>query len=430
MTWSRSDASFRRQVDRWVLRALDVGVSDFDELVCSLPGVYPPIVAESLDRLLQRCEIVPSIHSTAMRRRRLASRTKPASPLPVLPPPHPLDFDWRYAPRTIEALLGRISDRTKPGDIVALLGTPTLFLAAAMSGLDRRITLVDDSPIVLERLAAAGYVENVVRRDLLLDRPPELSAELAIADPPWYPEHIEAFLAAAARCTRKGGRVLVSLPSSGTRPGGRTERIAVRAVALAQGLRPVATAKGGLRYLSPPFEVNALKAAGWQSLPMDWRSGDVVELVADGTLPARAEGPACPALWEEWRFGWVRIRVRVAGATCGAVDPALHSLVDGDVLSDVSRQHPLRSSVAVWTSGNRVYGCVCPRALRELLGAMNDGDNAHNRLATTFMRALTAHEASLVSMTVSKVREVIRVETAELELLGWPPPPAVERAAS
>jgi hypothetical protein len=428
MNSAREAAAFDRQVDRWVHAAVLEGVSSFDDLVCRLPGVYPSAVANSLDRLLHDGAIAHLVHRVASKRDSVFRLPAPSPGSAVLPPAHPLDFDWRYAPAAIEELLARVVDATEPGDTIALLGTPSLYLAASQRGLGRRFVLIDESSVTLDSLAHVGDAGSLVRLDLITDRVPDLAAAAVVADPPWYPEHIEAFLWSAATCARPGARVFISLPGVGTRPGGRRERSEFRRRATAQGLECLRTAPGTLAYLSPCFEINALRAAGLQDLPMDWRRGDLVVLESRGKPQVRQAWPSGEPSWEERRVGWVRIRAR--NRQTAGVDPALKQLVDGDVLSDVSRRHPLRKQVVVWTSGNRVYGCDSPDLLLVILDAVARGVDPNERVTAVLGRSLTSAERAKVMRAARQSTWIARVEAQELARLGWATLTASERVAS
>jgi hypothetical protein len=416
---ARDAAAFRRQVDRWIGEATAQGVHDFDELVRALPGVYPSLVEDGLNRLLGAGTLAPDAHRTALSRashRRLPSKASGS----VLPPPHPLDFDWRYAPEAIDDLLGRTLAATKPGDTVVLLGTPSLYLAAYQRRLDRRFVLIDYSSVILDRLASAGPPGTLHVRDLILDRIPDLSAAAVVADPPWYPEHIDAFLWAAASCARSGAPLFITLPAPGTRPGWTRDQAHFRERAAAYGLRAIRALPTAIRYVSPPFEINALVAAGWRDLPMDWRRGSLEILAASGTPPNALEGTGALPLWEERAIGWVRVRIRKDESS--VIDPILHRVVDGDVLADVSRRHPIRDRVDVWTSGNRVFSCRSPGLLLVILDAMTLGVDPEQHVAARIERPLTRTEGARVAMSTTQLRRICRDESRELAKLGWKPP--------
>jgi hypothetical protein len=420
VTDARETATFRRQVDRWIGKAIARGVDNFDELVRVLPGVYPSLIEDGLNRLLGEGRLAPSAHRTAISRA-TNRRQPPKAPGSVLPPPHPLDFDWRYAPAAIDDLLARALAATKRGETIVLLGTPSLYLAAYQRQLDRRFVLIDYSSVILDRLAAAGAPGTLHVRDLILDRVPDLSAAAVVADPPWYPEHIDAFLWAAASCARVDAPLFITLPGPGTRPGWTRDRTHFRRRAAAYGLRAMRALTASLPYLSPPFEVNALAAAGWRDLPMDWRRGNLEILATSGRLSNRPEWTGALPLWEERALGWVRVRIKKSESS--VVDPVLRRVVEGDVLADVSRRHPVRDQVDVWTSGNRVYSCSSTNLLLATLDAMSLGVDPAQHVAARIDRALTRTERARVARSTTQLRWIARVEGRELAKLGWKAPP-------
>ncbi len=427
MSHARDTAAFRRRVDHWIGDAIAQGVHDFDELVRALPGVYPSLVEDGLNRLRLAGTLGPDAHRAVLSRathRPLPSKTLGS----VLPPPHPLDFDWRYAPEAIDDLLARTLAATQPGDTVVLLGTPSLYLAAYSRRLNRRFVLVDYSSIILDRLASAGPPGTLHVCDLTLDKIPDLSAAAVVADPPWYPEHIDAFLWAAASCARSGAPLFITLPAPGTRPAWSRDRAHFRERAAAHGLRAIRALPTAIRYLSPPFEINALFAAGWRDLPMDWRRGNLQILTTSGRPPTAPDWMGAQALWDERAVGWVRVRIRKHESS--VIDPVLHRVVDGDVLADVSRRHPIRDQVDVWTSGNRVFSCASPNVLPVILDAMTLGVDPEQQVAARVDRPLTRAEGIRVAMSTTQLRGICRDESRELAKLGWKPPRRCEQMAS
>ena len=418
MSTRERSTSFERRVDKWVRAAVDDGASNFDHLVSALPGVYPPVVASSLGRLRRDGSITSAQHRRVTRRAEdIEGRMDRPTPQ-ILPAPHPLDYDWRYGPQAIDRLLEIVLRRSHPGDTVALLGTPSLYVAALRRHADRRFVLVDGSATTVDRLKGLGPYRSVLRRDLFIDNVPNLGATVVVADPPWYDDHIAAFLWAAAQCSREGSTVLVSLPGKGTRPGIGAERKLFRASASAHSLTVSRMLPGQLPYLSPPFEVNALAAAGWDGLPDDWRRGDLAILRAAGPPGPRPVREHKEHGWDERSLGWVRLRIR-RGSRDHGVDPSLHSLVDGDVLNDVSRRHPLRDRPNAWTSGNRVYLCSSPHLLLTVIDALARGSDPSSEVASSIGRELTRVEGLSISKNVRQLGWLARLEGRELARSGW-----------
>lgn len=98
--------------------------ASFGELLRRLPGVPPEKAASAMSRLT-RVGLVDAATAD-----RLASVTQPteaddSDPQDgVLPPPHPLDYDWRFTTRTAERLLARCARLTAPGELIAFPPVP------------------------------------------------------------------------------------------------------------------------------------------------------------------------------------------------------------------------------------------------------------------------------------------------------------------
>lgn len=61
MTVENARRAFRLQVDAWVTRAVEGGVASFDDLLSTLPGVYPTYAIKSVRRLGKTNRIRPSL---------------------------------------------------------------------------------------------------------------------------------------------------------------------------------------------------------------------------------------------------------------------------------------------------------------------------------------------------------------------------------
>ena len=413
---------FRWQVDRWTLGAVRHGVEHFEGLLAALPGVYPPIVAASLTRLCQEGAISSDQYRQACARQPREHGGPIRCSPPALPPPHPLDFDWRYTDRTVDRLLRLAASATEPGDTIALLGTPSVYAASMGRARGRQWVLLEGSDSTVRHLQTAGPCQTggVQRCDVLRGHIPELRAAAVVADPPWYSRHIEAFLWAATVCARNGASIVMSLPPMGTRPGMPSERREFREAVTALGLEMTVIRRNWLTYSTPPFEMNALRAAGWDDPPRDWRRGDIAILRVHGSAigPRPCVGHS-PAGWDEVMLGWTRIRVLRSDSGHG-FDPSLQPLVPGNVLDDVSSRNPVRDNVNVWTSGNRIYHTRTPSTVLAMLKAMASGSNAWDAATSTIGRVPTRAEERAIVTTVGQLSLVAGIEGRELARYGWP----------
>jgi hypothetical protein len=211
---------FEAAVEGWLVEALAGGSKHFDELVTSLPGVYPGVVLDALRHVVSHGSapgwLVEDARKDVEPNHADGSYAPRQSQLPI---PHPLDYDWRFGNRAIDYLLAEALRYTSAGDGIVLIGAPSLFVAAIERSYPREIRLLDANPSVTDRLAREASDGQVVRCDVLYDALPRLSAKVVVIDPPWYEDHFRSFLWAAVELCQMGGRVVASVPPVGTRPG-------------------------------------------------------------------------------------------------------------------------------------------------------------------------------------------------------------------
>jgi hypothetical protein len=389
-----------------------------DELVTTLPGVYPTEVRAAIVRLMAR-----GVMSSSMLERatpQLAVREQQPSARSLLPTPHPLDYDWRFTDRTVGTLLEEAERRGAVGGVIALLGAPRVFEVVANT-LDQECVLLDANAAVVANLSDArrrnheGQVAIVC--DLARSPLPRLDARVVIADPPWYPRYLRVFLWAAAALCAVGGYLLVSVPAEGTRPGVIKEYGRVLGWARALGWQPASWEPKVLRYISPPFERNALRVQGIPDLPVDWRCSDLVVLrkATPGSGLARPRGHV-DSPWREVRIGRVRLRFREQRPVeNGYRDPRLHRIVEGDVLDSVSRRDPRRRMADVWSCCNRVYGCDGVALLHVVAQAVASGRDVIEEGASWLGRPPTTGEADAVCEAAEQIASLVEVEEDEIE---------------
>ncbi len=394
------------QVREWITTAVGIRASvSLNELANTLPGVHPNDIARefsALAGLTLADEVAPL--------------TRRADPHAIkLPVPPPLDFDWRFTSETINFVFHRMEEIDLTAHGLCFLGAPTLFRAALERGISKPFYLVDAS--VTSALAMQGAPGRVFVTDLLNDRLPALRAGIVVADPPWYEEFIRAFLWAAAQLVELGGSVLLSFPPVGTRPHveeewKRTERFAEQ---LGLSLREKSLS---LKYASPPFEQNALRAAHHQYVHPDWRPGVLVLFQKTGE--SREPRPATDIHHEKWEEESVlgvrwRFRRQQQAIECR---PLLVEAVPGDTLDSVSRRDPRRASADVWTSGNRIFACLDTASLGLITKAVAAGTRPDTYLSDAFGRKLTQAERQDVLLAAKDVATITSRELREY-LLNW-----------
>ena len=405
---------FERDVHNWIIRAIQRGVSSFEELVGSLPGVYPAVVLEALQSLSQCSRFDgPNLRRLALEATTTIIRA-PETAAKQLPAPHPLDFSWWFDSATTHKLCDLALSLVRNDDSIILLGTPRLFVELSALSPPRNLMLVDSDPLIAARLESGHACQAVQTCDVTRDPLPQCRGRLVIADPPWYEDEICSFLWSASFLVNVGGTIVVTLPELGTRPRILTERKRILKWATQLGLELRNLEEAALAYLSSPFEINALAAYGVRNVPLNWRRGAFA--IFKKTQPTSTPRPcrARAELWEEEIIGDVRIRVRNAERKAWG-NPLLQPLVTGDILPSVSRRDPRRDFVDVWTSGNRVFQCAGGFVLLQILAAKAVGNSAMSAVSSALGRSLTSNEAEQVNCAMKAVEDLVLTERQELE---------------
>ena len=156
-----------------------------------------------------------------------------------------------------------------------------------MEGVSCRFTLLDQNPLLADRVPRS-YLESVFRRcDIRHDVVDMPSVETVLADPPWYEDDVLGFLRTSARVCADQGTVFLSFAPDGARPGIAEERHRIIWEAEQLGLRFVGIERLALSYATPFFEHNALRAARFEHVPVQWRRGDLLLFRRDGGVPLK-----------------------------------------------------------------------------------------------------------------------------------------------
>jgi len=415
MTITKTETQiFEEAVDDWVLEAIARGAKRFNELVALLPGVYPSVALISLQRLASTKKIPAQVLANFTKFAEFSLDKQDYSPHQItLPVPHPLDYDWRFSDTTIQYLLDKCAELTHSGEIIALLGTPSLLRMGIEKSYSRQLILLEASRTITDSFASVAQKKQVIRCDLIKDPLPNLLAVAAVLDPPWYPEHIQSFLWAACQLCKIGGYIFISMPPVGTRPGIEQEWANILDWAEQIGLTLVKLELAVLSYMTSPFEINVLKAEGLHTVLSEWRRGNLaVFLHSHQTKNLRPIVRIQEDQWIEQVLFGVRIRVRQPNLS-SFTNPSLISVVPGDVLQSVSRRDSRRQLADVWTSGNRIFACQGRGVLWHILRALALGRSPNEILAATLKRPLNQNEAELVFHTANQIIDIVSIEQKE-----------------
>ena len=342
MTVENARHAFKLQVDAWVTRAVESGVMSFDDLLSTLPGVYPTYAIKSLLRLGKANRIKPGLAHRIERQARTPIVTQP-SPRSALLPPHPLDFEWRFSRSTGKDLLSRAASYCGANNRILLLGTPTLATVAPKSLQGHSCIYIGEDNAITRHVSATN--ERVAEPlDVRFCGPGALlpnEATVVVLDPPWYFDFLRPMLRAAAYVCRSGGSILVSLPPIGTNSHVADDRVQLFKLFAKLSLNLLSIMPDAISYDMPYFEANALAAAGYPNVPKTWRRGDLFVLEKarnavdfDLGFSARRRG------WHEVVIGRMRLFITKKTPRYDTRMDELRSIVPCDVLATVRRTDP------------------------------------------------------------------------------------------
>jgi len=400
------EPSFRQELVVRLIGELRNGPRSFASLVGAAEGAYPADVQSVLEGL--RAEQIVSISESGLWTRAASvlgpveQQVEYLSELQCkdgLPEPHPLDFDWRFTTHTLTKLAKslKLSKQTR----VAVLGAPTLYRHLVDIGADA--TLFDRNPRLVQHLRSEGY-SSVTECDLLEFPKLEPGYQCALADPPWYVEHYEAFIDAARRLLVPSGRLLLSILPRLTRPSASQDRISILECAAYLGFDLIEAELGALRYLSPPFEIEALRTDG--IILDDWRSGDLFSFVLGSRPPEQVKHrhPTNKETWHTHQLGGTTIKVKVQGGESNQAfrfQPASSS--KNIRLRSVSRRSPARSRINLWTSRNIALKVSKTAVLEDALQKIGNGESPMDSLASV------AYEYQLTDDERGELQELLRL---------------------
>jgi hypothetical protein len=401
---------FTKALDGWVAKSLGQP-TDWGSLLYALPSVYPTLVLESAERqsLLDRIRFGEEV-LTGSRQISFATQLLLEGRVRT---PHPQDASWSFADAALDTLLRRCERFASVGGEILLLGAPTLFHFAADRMCKPTLVLLDK-----EHHNSTRDTDRVVVVDLRSDQPGVTVASVVVADPPWYPSEMRAFLWTAHGNADKNAKILLSVPPVGTRPGVEEEWDELVKWAEGIGLRLLDYERAVLPYESPFFERNALTAAGIQRVPTDWRRGDLAmfECAESRLLLKPLEPCRTPAEWCAVTVGRVRLRLRT-DANSGWGDPRLHEAVPDDILPSVSRRDRRLESVTVWTSGNRIFHCDGVSILYKIAQALGRDESPISAIEQYVGSELSPLQLAQVDAATSALLRI--VETEEKEITEW-----------
>ncbi len=308
-----------------------------EDLFSEMRGAFPALVLERLknagrDKLLISRSASQTSHRTDYR-----------------PELHPLDFEWYFTRESADCLTDVICRR---GRTAICLGAPTVAAEAIRRGTD--VVLVDRNPLAVQRFPALLRSSQLCLMDVAESERHLTAADAVVFDAPWCTTDICTWLMVAVGAVKRNGLIVFALFPDLVRPTAKTERETVLEVARSIG--KVEVLDDAITYETPTFECEALKAIG-VSDPGNWRRADLVVIHKHRTDPMPMRQRTVPReAWLTYLVGARVIKVRKSRKSQELDEMVLREVPGtvGFVYSSVSARDPLRDSIDVWTSRNKV----------------------------------------------------------------------------
>ncbi|HLO95417.1 MAG TPA: hypothetical protein VK195_13980 [Burkholderiaceae bacterium] len=264
---------------------------------------------------------------------------------PILPEPHQLDSDWRFAADSVQVLSDLLINTTP-----LLLGMPSV--ARRLESLQRRVLLVDRQP--LQQVTHHQRIDPSAAPPLALEFP------CAAMDPPWYLDTFFRWISWAAQSIGIGGRIYCTLWPVDTRPAAQQERQAL--MAWLSRWSKASVVSDALMYETPLFERNSAVDKHAISL----RRGDL--LVIDKQAPTELlPPPATTCTWHRYCFGAYQLAVKLKLPPRAGDPLRTHPMANGWIWPSVSRRAPGIDDIDIWSSRNEVAICSRTDELMNIL---------------------------------------------------------------
>lgn len=367
------EANYSDRVEQAVREAVDRGARTVREIFARGRGAFPTEILAALTRIGTG---YPSLQNDV-------AGASSESVYESWPEPSPVDYEWRFAPATAAEIAARASDLGTP---VACLGTPTVFARLVSSGVPA--VLVDRNPFIV-RAVSAWPGATVIEADIA-ELPRVLGGRkfaVMVMDPPWYVSHFEFWLAQATTIAAPNAALLATVFPELVRPQALAETGYLRRKLAELGCLELFP--GSVCYETPFFEREALLALGIPAF-RSWRVADLAVVRIEGSKQLIADPPSESA-WERFSFGSqvVGLRIDPAAIEGITVTPVYE---DGSFLRrSVSARDPLRDTIGLWTSRNRVARVTGIERVRSFLRALS-ADEAAGRAVARYSRNVAEAE--------------------------------------
>lgn len=423
------DELFLKAIDHRVLNVL-MSTDDFPTVLSRNPGIHPIMLVQSYERLLLADLISKRKYASLMHNAEIPRNTDILYPEECLyPVPHFLDSDWRFSKRTQESLVRVVRNHIQDRKVksVAFIGAPSLFkiFSRLPNSNNADFYLVDCNASLHNQ--GESLPENFHTVDCRVNysfciEELEVKADIVVMDPPWYFEYIKRFFEICSYSCNIGGIVLCAFPPAFTRASIDEEFQELRDYCGSLGFSELKKVRSFVTYMTPPFEVNTIKANGINNFPLRWRTGDVVisrfltEKVQ--SIPIDYSFLTATSGWAERTLGDVRLKIKNQVASFSSFYLEIHHLFPHDVIPEISRSPKTTEPINLWTSGNRVYHCTNITVLYIILDNFND-PLIIDSIQSEYSTILSQQERESILACHQLITELINIESQENMLWGF-----------
>lgn len=247
-----------------------------------------------------------------------------------------------------------LSELARHSDSVLAVGTPSLARYLESTGHD--VLLVDRQPI--------HAVRNHRQIEPGLNPPDFGKRTIAILDPPWYPTDAKVWIAWTAGGIEPGSQMLVSLWPDTTRPTAVKEFEDLKSWITQWAEFEILDVV--LRYNTPLFEREALKASATPSTGLSPRYGRLVS-VRPRTTPALVDHSGPRSTWIRFVVDDYQLAICLEENKALPLPVVQHPLARHWIWPSVSKRARERNLINLWSSRNEVALLRDPNAAVETL---------------------------------------------------------------
>ncbi|PCR90291.1 hypothetical protein [Natrinema ejinorense] len=367
-----SDTAYHRRLDDRLTTIATTSGATVRSVLRAARGAFPTVAYERL-RHLGLADDLPEGDPASV----------DAAEAVRTPELHPLDFEWYFTDDSVAEIAAALRDA---GNSVLCLGAPTVAAHLARRGVP--VTLVDRNDLFETRFETDLDSLRFCQADIHEPLPLESTFPVVFFDPPWYPEHTEAWLYRACQHVRPGARLYFVLFPPLVRPAALAQRTDLLETARRVGR--VSVDDDAIGYHTPAFERRVLQDSD-APVVANWRHADLASV--DVSEPGALAEPPTVSGGSEWDTfvtdgQVVKLRRTVTGGTTDVLAPI--DGCDGYVLPSVSRRDARRQNVDLWTSRNRVATVGDRAVVAEGLRLLETGTDRSALSAAEFSTAVPA----------------------------------------